>query len=319
MNGIQTNGTLLDEKWCRFLAEEGFSVGFSLDGPASMHDRYRLDRGQEPTHERALAGYRLLRRYGVPCDILCVVHDQNVLHPIEAYRFFKDIGAGYIGFLPLVEPGVHGSSVSDRTVPAKAFGDFLCAIFDEWLENDGGRIKVQIFEEVFATATGREHGLCIFRKTCGDIPVVEHNGDFFSCDHFVDPDHYLGNILDRPLDELIDSPAQRAFGQSKADGLPRLCRNCEFLDMCNGGCPKDRFLQTSEGEELNYLCEGYTRFFAHCRPFIAELAALSEPLNFEVQPPSTPDRNVPVSAGTGRNDPCPCGSGKKYKKCCMNP
>jgi uncharacterized protein len=274
-NGIQTNGTLLDEEWCRFFAEEGFGVGLSLDGPEDIHDHYRVGRRQEPTHERTMRGYGLLKAYGIPCDILCVVHARTVRRPMEVYRFFREIGANYIGFLPLVERGPFGRGVSGRTASAGAFGDFLSTIFDVWLGRDVGQINVQIFEEAIGTAFGREHGLCIFRKTCGDVPVVEHNGDFFSCDHFVDAGHREGNILETPLPALIDSPSQKAFGQAKWDRLPRFCKACEVLDMCNGGCPKDRFLVTPDGEGgLNYLCEGYKRFFTHCRPFVSELAAL---------------------------------------------
>ena len=188
--------------------------------------------------------------------------------PSEVYRFFKQIGAAYLSFLPLVErrPEAEGG-VSDRTVPAEAWGGFLCAIFDEWLARDIGRVKVQIFEEAARPAFGQEHTLCVFRKTCGGVPVVEHNGDFYSCDHFVDDEHRLGNIRESPLAELLDSPAQQAFGQAKWDTLPRYCRACEVRAMCNGGCPKDRFLRTPDGEPgLNYLCAGYKRFFTHCRP-----------------------------------------------------
>ena len=193
-NGIQTNGTLLDEDWCRFLAAEGFGVGLSLDGPKELHDLYRVSKKQEPTHEQVMRGYALLQKHRIPFDILCVVHDQNVQYPTEVYRFFKEIGARYLGFLPLVELRSDGQGVSDHTVPAEAFGAFLCAIFDEWLSQDIGRVNVQIFEEAIRTAFGQDHGLCIFRKTCGDIPVIEHNGDFFSCDHFVDMEHRIGNI-----------------------------------------------------------------------------------------------------------------------------
>ena len=317
-NGIQTNGSLLDEEWGRFLAAEGFAVGVSLDGPKELHDLYRVGKRQEPTHERAMAGYELLRRHGIPCDILCVVHAGNVRHPLEVYRFFKEIEANYVGFLPLVESRPDRRGVGDRTAPAEAFGDFLCAIFDEWLSNDIGRVKVQIFEEAIATAFGQDHALCIFRKTCGDIPVVEHNGDFFSCDHFVDAEHLLGNIKETPLVELLESPSQRAFGRAKLDGLPRFCKACEVLTMCNGGCPKDRFLHTPDGEGgLNYLCAGYKRFFALCRPFVAELAALRQRRHLEGQTISTPAETERLGPKTGRNDPCPCGSGRKYKRCCM--
>jgi uncharacterized protein len=322
-NGIQTNGILLDEPWCRFLAAEGFAVGLSLDGPQEMHDRYRVTKGQKPTHREVMRGYGLLRQHRIPFDILCVVHAENVTHPTEVYRFFKEIGVQYVGFLPLVEQQPdRPSGVSDRTVSAEAWGHFLCTIFDEWKRQDIERIRVQIFEEAANTAFDREHGLCIFRKTCGDVPVVEHNGDFFSCDHFVDEHHRLGNIRETRLVDLLESPAQRAFGLAKWDSLPRCCRTCRVLNMCHGGCPKDRFLTAPDGEGgLSYLCKGYHRFFTHCQPFVAELSALWR--RHAPERPTAPVQ-VPVRAKEsqaspkrGRNDPCPCGSGRKYKKCCL--
>ncbi len=259
-NGIQTNGILLDEEWCRFLAAERFGVGLSLDGPAELHDCYRVTRNQQPTHRQTMRAFELLLRHGVTCDILCVVHDKNVKRPRDVYRFFRDIGARYLGFLP-------------ATAPAEAFGTFLCTIFEEWMRRDRERIAVQIFEEASRPVRGLEHSLCIFRETCGDIPVIEHNGDFYCCDHFVDPEHRLGNIRETPLVELLESPAQVAFGQAKRDALPAYCRACEVLDMCNGGCPKDRFIRTPDGEAgLNYLCAGFKRFFTYSRPHLVRLA-----------------------------------------------
>jgi len=319
INGIQTNGTLLDESWCRFFAAEGFAVGLSLDGPQGMHDRYRVTKGQKPTHEQAMRGWRLLRYHRIPCDVLCVVHARNVQHPIQVYRFFKRIKASYVGFLPLVEPQPDAEGgVSSRTVTGRALGAFLCTIFDEWVRQDIGRVKVQIFEEAARTALGQEHALCVFRKTCGEILVIEHNGDLFSCDHFVNMQHRLGNIRETPLVELLESPAQRAFGRAKVDTLPRYCQECEVLAMCHGGCPKDRILKTPDGEAgLNYLCEGYRRFFNHCRPFLADVAALwrRQPLERFIQKARA--AGLRASSNTGRNDPCPCGSGRKYKKCCL--
>ena len=312
VNGIQTNGTLIDDDWCRFLAEESFGVGLSLDGPQEMHDLYRVTKGDKPTHEKAMRGYELLLRYRVPCDILCVVHADNVRYPLPVYRFFRKIKAQYIGFLPLVETE-SGGGVSQRTVPAESWGDFLSTIYDEWMRRDVGRIKVQMFEEVARTALGRDKALCIYRETCGEIPVIEHNGDFYSCDHFVDEEHRLGNIKETTLVELLENPVQRAFGQAKADELPRLCRECEVLAFCHGGCPKDRFHETPDGEVgLNYLCSGYKRFFTHCRPFVSKMADL-----WRRQPIEGLIPQVRRSGSqTGRNDPCPCGSGRKYKKCC---
>jgi uncharacterized protein len=275
-NGIQTNGTLLDEDWCRFLASEGFAVGLSLDGPQEMHDRYRVTKDQKPTHEQTMRGYKLLQKHRVHTDILCVVNAHNVQFPLQVYRFFKQIKSQYITFLPMVEslPDTK-CGVSHISVPAEAWGAFLCTIFNEWRDQDIGRVKVQIFEEAVRTAFNQEHSLCIFRPTCGDIPVVEHNGDFYSCDHFVDIEHRLGNIMEIPLVELLESPSQRAFGRAKLDTLPRYCQECGVRAICNGGCPKNRFLETHDGEPgLNYLCAGYKRFFNYCQPFVSEVAAL---------------------------------------------
>ena len=275
-NGIQTNGTRLNPAWCRFLASAGFGVGVSLDGPADLHNAHRVTRDRRPSHRQAVRGYRLLQRSEVPTEILCVVSAANVGHPLRVYRYFKQLGARYITFLPLVEPQPTApAGVSPRSVPPEAFGAFLCAIFDEWTAQDIGRVKVQIFEEAARTAFGQEHTLCVFRETCGDVPVVEHNGDFYSCDHYCDPDHRLGNIGQTHLVELLESPAQRAFGRRKRDTLPQVCLSCEVRAMCNGGCPKNRIRRAPDGQAgLNYLCAGYKRFFSHCRPFVAAVAAL---------------------------------------------
>jgi uncharacterized protein len=319
-NGMQTNGVLLDEEWCRFLAAEGFGIGLSLDGPQEMHDRYRVTKGRKPTHKQALRGFKLLLRYGIPCDLLCVVNDYNVQYPTRVYRYFKEIGGQYLGFLPAVEPRTdEEGAVSPQTVPAEDYGAFLCAIFDEWVREDIGRIRVQMFEEAGRPARGEEHSLCIFRETCGDIPVLEHNGDFYSCDHYFDAQHRLGNIRETPLVELIESPAQKAFGQAKWDSLPRYCLECDVRPMCNGGCPKDRFLKTPDGEAgLNYLCAGFKRFFTHSLPVLVKLASLGPDSGHEALAlpvaPAMPSGEYPHA---GRNDPCPCGSGKKYKKCCL--
>jgi uncharacterized protein len=306
LNGMQTNGILLDEEWCRFLSSERFGVGLSLDGPAKLHDAYRVTRGGEPTHKLVMRAFEYLKRGGITCDILCAVHDQNALHPLQVYQYFKEIGGRYLGFLPVVErlPG-SDSEAAPYSAAADSFGEFLCTIFDEWSQRDIGRVSVQIFEEAIRPLQGSEHSLCIFRKTCGNIPVIERNGDFFCCDHFVDEKHRLGNILETPFPELLQSREQKAFGETKRNTLPRYCLQCSVLDMCNGGCPKDRFLLTPEGEPgLNYLCRGYKHLFTHCRPFFLKVVAAS--------------RTRPKSESSpGRNDPCPCGSGKKHKKCCM--
>ena len=204
-------------------------------------------------------------------------------------------------------------------IPAEAYGSFLCTVFDEWVRYDIGKIMVQIFDEATRPACGMEHALCIFRETCGDVPVIEHNGDFFSCDHFVDTRYRLGNIRETPLVEMLESTAQREFGKAKRDALPRYCQECEVLSLCNGGCPKDRFIQTPDGEDgLNYLCAGFKRFFTHSRPYLLKMASLwqsGQPL--EQLMPHVQALDVKAFPQSGRNDPCSCGSGRKYKKCCI--
>lgn len=274
VNGLQTNGTLLDEEWGRFLAAEGFSVGLSLDGPRELHDRYRRTRAGGPAFDEAMRGYGVLRRHGVPTEVLCVVGAHNVRHPTEVYGFFREICAAFVTFLPLVERRPERPmGVSPGSVPAAAWGEFLCAVFDEWLARDVGRIKVQIIEEAARMAFGQEHSLCLFRPVCGDVPVLERDGDVFSCDHYVEAGHRVGNIRETPLAALLESPAQRAFGQAKLETLPGTCRACAVLDMCHGECPRNRFAVTPDGEPgLNYLCPGYRRFFTHVRPFVDAVA-----------------------------------------------
>jgi uncharacterized protein len=274
-NGIQTNGTLLDDEWGAFLAAEGFSVGLSLDGPGEIHDRHRRSRDGKPSFDGALRGYEVLRRHGVPTDILCVVGAHNAGRASEVYGFFRAIGASFVTFLPLVERRAGSTNeVTPSSVSSQAWGEFLCGVFDEWAERDIGRIKVQIIEEAARTAFGQEHSLCLFRPVCGDIPVLEWTGELFSCDHYVDPAHVLGNITGTPLSVLLESPKQRAFGRAKRDALPPACRACEVLGMCNGECPKNRFALSPDGEPgLNYLCAGYKRFFTHVRPFVDAVAA----------------------------------------------
>lgn len=315
VNGIQTNGTLLNDEWCQFLAAENFAVGVSLDGPQEMHDRYRLTRDGKATYEQAIRGYRLVQKHRILCEALCVVSVCNVRYPLQVYRFFQQLETEHLTFLPLVEPQPDSAGgVSNRTVPAEAWGHFLCAVFDEWVAHDIGRVKVQIFEEAARPALGQGHTLCIFKETCGGVPVVEQNGDFYCCDHFVDAAHRLGNIRTTPLVELLGSPEQRAFGQAKLETLPRYCRACAVRTMCNGGCPKNRFIKTPDGESgLNFLCAGYQRFFTHCGPFLAQVSALRRQQHVA----AVPAPRTKMTFKAGRNDPCPCGSGKKFKTCCL--
>jgi len=274
INGIQTNGTLLNDEFCRFMSSEGFIAGISIDGPAELHDIHRLDKAGKETFSKVLEGYELLRKHGVTTEILCVVGSHNANHPLEVYDFFKSLDTAFITFLPLVNRTPDG--VTSDSVSAAAFGDFLIAVFDEWVEKDIGRIKIQLFEEVAGTAFNQEHTLCILKKTCGGVPVVEYNGDFYSCDHYVNSEHNLGNIMELSLSELLDSPRQKAFGESKLKTLPEYCLHCEVREMCNGECPKNRFVKTPDGESgLNYLCAGYKKFFNHCRPFVEALKMAS--------------------------------------------
>ena len=274
LNGIQTNGTLIDEEWCSFLSENNFIIGISIDGPPEFHNIFRTSKDFSPTWHQVISGFQLLKKHGVIPEVLCVVNAENVSHPLIIYNFFKQLGAKYITFLPLVEPEAGTTSgVSRNSVPAEEFGYFLSTIFDEWVEKDIGDIKIQIFEEAARSAFNQEHTLCIFKSNCGGVPVVEHNGDFFSCDHYVNKDHLLGNIMDHSLTYFLDSERQKVFGMNKSISLPEYCIECEVRSMCNGECPKNRIILTHDGETgLNYLCKGYKYFFNHCRPFIEAIS-----------------------------------------------
>lgn len=325
-NALQTNAVTLDDAWCAFFAAHDFLIGVSLDGPPALHDAYRVDKGGAPTFERVLTGIRLLQKHKVEFNILTTVHAANMNHPLEIYRFLRDeIGAQFIQFIPIVERDnttgfQEGDTVTARSVSAAHYGQFLIAIFDEWVRRDVGRIFVQIFDVALAAWTGNNPGLCIFEETCGRALAMEHNGDVYSCDHFVEPAHLLGNIGVIPLAEIVTLPQQQRFGQAKRDTLPQYCLDCEVRFVCNGGCPKDRFIVTPDGDPgLNYLCAGYRAFFNHINPamrFMAgELAARRPPANvmrYMAQQDETLQRRF---AAAGRNDPCPCGSGLKFKKC----
>ncbi len=273
---IQTNGVLLDDEWCRFFRENGFLVGLSVDGPRRLHDVYRVDRGGAPTFDKVLRASRRLARHGVDVNILCTVHAANAGKPLEVYRFFRDdLGARHLQLIPIVERCPAGDGVTERSVSPRAWGDFLIAIFDEWFRKDVGRVFVQMFESALASWLGLPPSLCVFAETCGNALALEHNGDLYSCDHFVAPEHLLGNIRQRHMRELVGSEKQRRFGDAKRDTLPRVCRECDVLFACHGECPRNRFVSAPDGESgLNYLCAGYKAFFRHIdRPMeiLAEL------------------------------------------------
>jgi uncharacterized protein len=300
-NSLQTNGVLLDDAWCAFLRSENFLVGVSLDGPEDRHDLYRRDKAGHGTFGKVMRAVALLARHGVEFNILAAVNAANEAWPLEVYRFLRDEAAArFLQFIPVVER-TETDEVSSRSVTPIAWGRFLTAIFDEWLRRDVGRVSVQIFEAALAARVGAPSPVCAFAPTCGRALVLEHGGDVFMCDHFVDARHRLGNLLETPLADLAASADLARFGLDKRDGLPTRCQACDVRFACQGECPKNRFATTPEGGAgLNYLCEGYRAFFRHVDGPMRRLAALL---------PS------PSGAKIGVNTPCDCGSGLKFKRC----
>ncbi|UCE01061.1 MAG: anaerobic sulfatase maturase [Chloroflexota bacterium] len=341
---MQTNGTKLDDDWCVFFKEHNFLIGLSVDGPQAMHDAYRVNKGGEGSFPQVMLGLDYLKAHEVDFNILCTVHAANADRPLEVYRFFRDdLGAEFIQFIPIVERATEqllplanlgwseragaqrplyvqqGSLVTERTVTAEQYGDFLIAIFDEWVKRDVGNIYVQLFDVTLGSWVG-QHNLCIFSPTCGNALAIEHNGDLYACDHYVEPDYLLGNILEERMIDLVASEQQRKFGQDKFDTLPKYCRECEVLFACYGGCPKNRFIETPEGEPgLNYLCAGYKKFFKHVSEpmrFMAnELRYNRAPANVMAFMAHRDAQLQQLFAKAHRNDPCPCGSGLKFKQC----
>ena len=342
---IQTNGTKIDDAWCDFFLEHRFLVGLSMDGPPDIHDRYRVDKGGKPTHHRVLAAARLMAERGVDVNILCTVHEGNQDRGTEVYRYFRDeVGARYLQFIPIVERAtpeslpvadagwgtsgrevrplytLDGSLVTSRSVTSDAWGRFLSGVFDEWVLRDVGTVYVQLFDAALASWVGVPPSVCIFGETCGNALTVEHTGDVYSCDHFVEPRYLLGNIREKHLLTMVASPEQRRFGADKRDTLPRYCRECPVKFACHGECPRNRFIQTPDGEPgLNYLCAGYKSFFTHVDRPMRLMATLLKQGRYA-------DEAMGILAGeaatlrqavakTGRNDPCPCGSGRKTKAC----
>ncbi|MCG3161964.1 MAG: anaerobic sulfatase maturase [Chloroflexi bacterium] len=280
-NALQTNGTLLDDEWCRFFAENRFLIGISLDGPREAHDLYRKDKGGAPTFDRVLRAVELLKKHKVDFNVLTCVSAANVHQPLEVYRFLRDeIGAQFIQFIPIVERDngtgfQEGTALTPRSITGKQYGDFLIAIFDEWVRRDVGMVFVQMFDTALGRWLGAPGGLCVFQETCGLALAMEHNGDLYSCDHFVEPRHRLGNLLETPLAEMAGSMQQRKFGLDKKASLPRYCRECPVLFACNGGCPKDRTDLTPDGEAgLNHLCDGFKAFFTHIDQPMRQMAGL---------------------------------------------
>jgi uncharacterized protein len=307
-NSIQTNGTLLNDEWCAFFKENNFLVGISIDGPQDFHDEYRCDKMGRPSFYRVMKGIELLQKHGVEFNCMAVVNDYNVDYPLEFYRFFKEIGCQFLQFTPIVErirkspshkqttaknSGLRLATVNETgdetelapfTVPARKWGQFLCSIFDEWVKQDVGKIFIQLFDSTLANWVGEQPGVCTLARRCGHAGVMEFNGDVYSCDHFVFPEYRLGNIYTQTLTAMMYSPEQQKFGNDKYDALPQQCLECDMLFACHGECPKNRFIKDKQGNEgLNYLCEGYYRFFTHVAPYMdfmkQELLAKRPPAN----------------------------------------
>lgn len=281
-NTIQTNGTLLTDEWCEFLKEHNWLVGISIDGPQEFHDEYRRTASDKPSWQKVMRGIRLLRKHGVEWNAMAVVNDFNAGYPLEFYHFFKEMGAKYIQFAPVVErmaahsDGRHLATLVDQECPVADFsvspaqwGDFLCAIFDEWVRHDVGQTYVEIFDCTLANWVGERPGICVYAKECGHAGVMEFNGDVYSCDHFVFPEYKLGNIRDRTLVEMLYGEQQRQFSCLKHATLPKQCKECEWEFACHGECPKNRFVNDRYGNPgLNHLCSGYRHFYEHVAPYM---------------------------------------------------
>ncbi len=316
-NSIQTNGMLLDNNWCEFLRKHKFLVGLSLDGPPELHDRYRKDKKGGNTSAEVRASLERMQASNVEFNVLCVVNNVNVEHPLKMYHYFKELGVNYLQFIPIVEQEVDGK-VGVRSVGGIEYGRFLTQIYNEWVCEDLGEIYVQLFEGLVGIGAGMGPSVCVFAPTCGRFLAMEHNGDVYACDHYVDPDHLLGNFLITKMVDMVDSPNQKQFGQDKLDTLTEYCKRCPVLTYCYGGCPKNRVGLSPDGEAgHNHLCAGYRQFFTYVQPFnkaiVSQLQQRQAPHGIRQL---TKDVYRTLWDQIGRNDLCPCQSGKKYKKCC---
>lgn len=295
-NCLQTNGTLIDDNWARFLKENDWLVGLSIDGPAEFHDEYRRDSAGKPTFLKTIRAAKILTRHGVRWNAMAVVNDYNADYPEEFYDFFKEIDCHYIQFTPIVErvrpdgnlahvtDTTPGLRLSDMTVSPQQWGEFLCRVFDRWVRQDVGKVFVQLFDATLANWVGVAPGVCSMAETCGHAAAMEWNGDVYSCDHFVFPEYKLGNIATDTFVNMMGSDRQLRFGDAKKSSLTSQCRQCDYLFACHGECPKNRFATDREGNPgHNYLCEGYHKFFAHVKPYMdfmaAELRAERAPAN----------------------------------------
>ncbi len=358
-NTIQTNGTKLDEAWCRFFKQHNFLVGLSMDGPKELHDKYRVDKSGRGTFDQVLVAARLLQQFDVDFNILCTVHAGNADHPLKVYRYFRDeVKTQFIQFIPIVERATpqllpfanrgwgdrnlpsaeevkrlpvaksanrplytqSGELVTGRSVTAEAWGRFQIVVFDEWVRNDVGQVFIQSFDSALGSWLGQGAAVCIHNETCGNALALEHTGDLYSCDHFVEPDYFLGNIKETHMLELVASDQQRKFGTDKRDSLPRYCLDCEVRFACHGGCPRNRFISTPSGAPgLNYLCAGYRSFFNHIDQPMRLMAALLKqrrPAAEVMEILARDDRVLQAALAAARpTDPCPCGSGRQVVDC----
>lgn len=336
-HALQTNGIVLNDEWAQFFAEHHFLVGLSIDGPAHLHNQYRVNRAGKGTHEQVMAAMALLKAHGVQFNTLTVVGKHNVSHAREVYDFLLASGSRHMQFIPLVErmstsqttvlnlvmPGESAATLTPWTVPSWQFGEFLSQIFDVWIRRDVGRVSVQMFDVAFAAWNGQPPVLCVHSETCGHAFALESNGDLYNCDHFVYPEHLLGNIHQQSIEVMNNSEQARTFGEAKRDGLTADCNRCDFRFVCHGGCPKHRFAVSPGGHiGHNYLCAGYQHFFKHITRVMnvwREILADGHSPTTIMQWVAQDDRPTVKTAQPGtvsRNDLCPCGSGKKYKKCC---
>ncbi len=283
LNCLQTNGTLITDEWCRFLKDNNWLVGVSIDGPEEFHDEYRRTSAGKPTFRNVLRGIRMLQNHGVEWNAMAVVNDYNADYPEEFYDFFKGIGCRYLQFTPIVERRLANGTLAtvadtgeltSHSVAPEQWGRFLCRVFDRWVRADVGSIFVQIFDATLAGMVGVKPGVCSMATTCGHAAMMEHNGDLYSCDHFAFPEYRLGNIMESGIAEMMVSERQLKFGEAKRDNLPPTCRSCRYLNLCNGECPKNRFaIDPVDGTpRLNYLCEGYRAFFRHTEPYFRFMA-----------------------------------------------
>ena len=317
-NAIQTNGTLLDEAWCEFLLENKFLVGLSLDGPPQWHDAYRRDGSGGGSFDRAWAGLELLRKRGVEFNVLVTLHAGNVSHGGDLYRYFVNRGERYLQFIPILERTASGAPAEFSCTPQQ-YGRFLLEVFELWSARDVGKVSERFIDSVLHKLIFGTSAICCQSDRCANAFVLEYNGDLYACDHFVYERWLLGNILQRPLVELVTDPMVEEFSRLKTD-LPSACRGCEFLEFCNGGCPKHHVPLYGRPERTNYFCEAYKSFFRAALPELRRLAEYFR--RGEQAPPRNPTPVPPAgsapsaSARPHRNAPCPCGSGRKFKNCC---